>query len=328
MKELKADIKNKIFKRIYLLFGEERLLVNQYAKRIRTAAIDPGMEQMNVETLAGKTSNIDAAIEAAETTAFMSDYRLVVMNGTGLFAAGRKADSERLSEFLPMIPDTTILLCLETDVDKRGRLYKNTAKLGRAIEFKRPPEKELAGWLDKLFAKEGKRLSPASTRMLIQHTAGDMQLLYSEVQKLISYAAGEMIEESDVNAVCVKSLEARIFDLVAAVGNKDSRHALEIFNNMLLMKESPIMVLTMIARQLRMILQCSHLSGSHAPGEIAVIVGIQEFRVKEYLRQSRNFTEAGLISALESVLHSDFNIKTGQAGDKLAVEMLILSLAN
>jgi len=327
MKELKADIRNKDFKRIYLLYGEERFLVEHYAKSIREAAVDPGMEQMNVEVFAGKTGDVNAAIEAAEAMAFMSDYRMVVMNDTGLFTAGRKDDSEKLAAFLPDIPDTTIILCLETGVDRRGRLYKKATEHGRAIEFKRVPEKDLTGWLDKIFAKEGKKLSPRAAQLLIGNTAGDMQLLYNEVQKLVAYSSGNTIEASDAEAVCVKSLETRIFDLVAAVGNKDSRRALEIFNNMLLMKESPIMVLAMIARQLRLILQCKHLSGKHAPGEVAAVLGLRGFMVSDYLRQSRNFTEDGLIAALKSTLDADFCIKTGKVGDKLAVEMLILVLA-
>jgi DNA polymerase-3 subunit delta len=327
MKVLATDIKNKAFMRIYLLFGEERFLVQHYANSIRAAAVDPGMGQMNVEVFAGKNCDVNSALEAAETMAFMSDYRLVVMNDTGLFAAGRKVESEKLVAFLPEIPDTSIILCVETDVDKRGRLYKKTAEIGRAIEFKRLPEKDLSGWLDKLFAKDKKKISPAAARLLMNNTSGDMQLMHNEAEKLVAYAQGDKIEPADVEAVCVKSLETRIFDLVDAIGNKNPRRALEIFNNMLLMKESPIMVLAMIARQLRMVLQCKHLSGSRAPGEIATILGLRSYSVEGYLRQSRNFTEEGLIAALETTLNADFGIKTGGVGDKLAVEMLILSLA-
>ena len=324
MKELKADIKKRDFKRIYLLFGEERFLVHHYAKSIKEAAVDIGMSQMNIEVYTGKACAVNAAIEAAQTTAFMSDYRIVVMDDTGLFATGRKADSENLAAFLPDIPDTTIVLCLETDVDKRGKLYKKTAELGRAIEFKRLPAKQLTDWMDKLFANDGKRLSPEAARMLIDNTAGDMQLLHNEAQKIAAYTKGEVIERSDVEAVCVKSLDTRIFELVAAIGNKDSRHALEIFNNMLLMKESPIMILSMIARQLRIILQCSCLAEEHTPNEIAATLGLREYAVSGYLRQSRNFTKEQLLQALKSVLDADFGIKTGKIGDKLAVEMVIM----
>ena len=324
MKELMKDIKNKDFKRIYLLFGEERFLVNHYAKSIRDAAVDPGMRQMNVEVFTGKACSVDAAIEALETTAFMSDYRMVIMKDSGLFTTGRKNESENLAAFLPDIPDTSIIICLENDIDKRGRLYKKTAELGRAIEFKRLSEKNFNDWMDKIFAKEGKRLTPAAADMLIKNTAADMQLLHNEAMKIVAYASGELIDENDVEAVCVKSFETRIFELVAAVGHKDSRRALEIFNNMLLMKESPIMVLTMIARQLRLILQCSCLSENHAPNEIAAVLGLREYIVRDCLQQSRNFTNEKLIYALKSVLDADFGIKTGRIGDKLAVEMLII----
>ena len=56
MKMLMEDIKNRQFKRVYLLTGEEIYLRNQYRKRLREALTDPE-DTMNVSVYEWKGIN-------------------------------------------------------------------------------------------------------------------------------------------------------------------------------------------------------------------------------------------------------------------------------
>ena len=117
--------------------------------------------------------------------------------------------------------------------------------------------------------------------------------------------------------------------MVEAIGNKKTKIALDIYNNMVLMKESPLMILAMIARQFRIILQSKYLSEKgFYKSDIAKKINQREFVVSECLAQSKNFKKKTLLQALEDCLECDINIKTGKVQDKLGVEMIIIKYSD
>jgi len=326
MKRINADIKENAFKRVYLLFGEERYLVRHYAERLCNAIVPEAARGMNTSRLEGKTVTAGGIEDAAETLPFLSEYRLVFVKDSGLFEAGRKDESEKLAAYLANVPDTCVLVFAESNVDKRGRLYKTADKAGLAVEMKIPEEKELAAWTAKLFREAGLTISGGAAAHLLRTVAHDMEALHAEADKLIAYKGGEGdITVRDIDDICAKALAARVFDLTDAIGAKDAEKALSIYANMLLLKESPLMILAMMARQFRLILQCGLFSAEKIPSEaIAKELALHPFVAKECTRQSARFTGALLKQALRDCLDADIAIKTGGMTDRLAVEMLIV----
>ena len=116
MKMLIEDIKNKQFKNIYLLTGEEIYLRNQYRKRLREALLDPE-DTMNYASFEGKNINPKEVIDLAETMPFFADRRVIEISDSG-FA---KNACPELAEYIPEIPDSTCIILTESEVDKRGK---------------------------------------------------------------------------------------------------------------------------------------------------------------------------------------------------------------
>ena len=113
--------------------------------------------------------------------------------------------------------------------------------------------------------------------------------------------------------------------MVAAIGNKRSAEALKIYNNMLLYKESPIMILAMIARQFRIILQSKYLAKKgKGNDEIAAMIKQRSFVVRECIKQGKNFDNATILDALNDCYECDMKIKRGEIDDRLGVEMIIM----
>jgi len=317
------DIKNGSLKNLYLFYGPERFLINRYVEIAKEHIADSA--GMNVDIFNGRDAGADEIINAAETLPFLSERRLVAVRDSQLFTAGRKADSDRLAEYLAQTPDYTVIIFVETEIDKRGRMYKSVAEFGAAIEFGSPPDNELTRWLVKIAEKGGKRLSHGTAAALLRHVSGSMEDYATEMAKLISFADGDEITISDIEAVCTKSLEAKIFDLVDAIGNKNPETALLMYTNLIFAKESPFDIMSMIARQFRLILQCGHLRKKGlSSAQIAAQLSQREFAARKCVDQSANFTERRLLDALNDCLKTDYNIKTGQMEAKLAVELLIL----
>ena len=326
MKRLNADIKENSFKTVYLLFGEESFLVRHYMDRLSAAIVPEDAQAMNAVRLEGKAVTAEAIEDAAETMPFLCERRLVLVKDSGLFEAGRKDESEQLAAYLPNAPETCTILFVESGVDKRGRLYKTADKAGLAVEMKTPDERDLSTWAAKRLQAAGLAISGGAMAYLLRTVAHDMTSLHAETEKLIAYKGeGGEIGTADIDDICTKALATRIFDLTDAIGAKDAEKALQIYANMLLMKESPLMILAMVARQFRLILQCGHLAAQRMPqAEAAKVLGLHPFVTKECMRQSALFSGAALRQALRDCLDADIAIKTGGMEDKLAVEMLIV----
>jgi len=328
MKELKNDFKANQFKPVYLLYGEEAFLVRYYANLFTERLLDDTM--MNRDVFEGKDFEVDLAIDAANTLPFLNDWRLVYIKDSQLLAAGRKDDTEALAKYLTEIPENTILVFVETAaskaVDKRNRLYKQIVAKGRAVECKQPAEPELIRWITNIFKKKGKEIYPQTARLLLDTVPKGMDQIYAEADKLGDFVGTRcLISPEDIHAVCTKSLEARIFDLVGAVCSGQTEKALVQYHNMLAAKEQPLMMLAMMARQFRMILQCKACAEKNMrQNEIIAQLNLRDFIVRECLRQGQNFTSDRLLEALTDCQDTDIRIKTGLVEGALGVELLIV----
>ncbi|MBS4959861.1 MAG: DNA polymerase III subunit delta [Clostridiales bacterium] len=327
MQELKKDIKEKSFKQCYLLYGSEEYLKQTYGSKLLESMLTKEEEMMNLDLFEGNKCSVSAIIDSAETMPFLALKRVVSVKESGLFGGERKADSEKLAVYLNNIPETTCIIFIESSVDRRSKLYKVLEKKGHAVEMKLPRESELVTWTVREAKKRFLTMTSSVSAYFIRSTGGDLQSLVGELEKLAAYKEnkGEITIE-DIDKVCIKSLETRIFDLVAEIGNRKIEKALEIYHNLLLMKESPIMVLSMIIRQFRLIFQCKVLlEEGKTVKEIAERTGQRDFVIRECVRQASNFTVPSLEQALERCLETDLGVKTGKISQELAVELLILS---
>jgi len=323
MKELNNHIKTRNFARAYLFYGAEAFLLTHWRYALVSAILPPDARDMNMEVFEGKVPAPDI-IAAAETLPFLAGHRLVVVKDSGLFAAGRADDSAEMADYVKNIPDTSILVFIEAEIDKRGRLYKRLNETGLVLEAKPPKEAELINWAVKLAAKKGAVLQRTAASRLVRNSSGDMQNLSNEIEKLVTYKAGGEIDAEDIDLMCAKSLEAKIFDLMRAIGDVDVKRATTLYANLIATKESPLMILAMIARQFRFCLQCGALSKHASQKDIAAQLKLHPFAVREFIETSQNFTEAAMIAALENCLETDFAIKTGQIGDEAGVELLVV----
>lgn len=321
MNVIDTDIKSGSLKRMYLIHGEELYMVREYTARLKAAALGAASEMMNLNVFEGK-ADADSIINASETLPFMSDYRVVLVKDSKLFDAGRKDDTEKLKEYAERVSDTTVICFVEDKVDKRNSLYKAVKKYGACVELNFLKDNELVDWVCK---KSGKRINASVAMHLIGNAGTSMENLESEIDKLVSYSKNGEITTALVDELCTKSPETNIFEMVEAIGKKQPAKALEIYNNMLRMKQSPVYVLKMTARQFKLILECKYLQskGDNAAA-IAEKLSLRSFIVNGCLQQARNFKMSTLVSALQDCAKCDTDFKSGKISDKLGVEVIIL----
>lgn len=320
MKILASDIKSGQFKNAYLICGEEEYLKLNYKNQMIKAIV--GDDTMNLGIYEGKNIDIHEVIDSAETFPFFAEHRLIVMDNTGLFKSG----GEELAEYIAKIPETTIFLFVESDVDKRSKMYKAVKSAGYICEINRQTEQDIALWAARIFDYDGKKITKANMSYLIANVGTDMEVLSREIEKLITYAMDKnVISKEDIDAVCIKQLNVRIFDMIDAISVKNQKKTLDCYYELIAEKEPPMRILYMISRQFNLMLQAKDLSGRGMnKDQIAATMGVQGFIAGKCMNQSRNFTVADLKMGLAESVKTEEMIKSGTMDENIGVEMLLV----
>lgn len=319
MQVLNQDMKERTFKPVYLLFGEEAYLKTSYKNRLKNAII--GDDTMNYSSFEGKGLDLEEVIRLADTMPFFTEHRLILVENSGFF----KNAADKLVEYLPMMPDTTCLLFVESEVDKRSRLYKKVKDLGYAAEMSRQSTAQLAKWAGTILAKEGKKITARTMDVFLSMTGDDMENIRMELEKLISYTMGrDVITEADIEAVCTVRVTSKIFDMVAAIVNRNPRKAMDLYEDLLTLKEPPMRILFLIARQFNQLLQVKELMGQGMDrSAIASRLKLQPFVVGKVMPQAKQFSGEQILSYVKFCVDTEEAVKSGRLQDRLAVELLI-----
>ena len=319
MQTLNQDIKDHTFKPVYLLFGEEAFLRNSYKKRLQEAIV--GDDTMNLSRFEGKGTDADELIRLADTMPFFAERRLILVEDSGFF----KNASEALVQYLPSMPDTTCLVFVESEVDKRSKLYKKVKSLGYAAEMGRQDAAQLGRWAGGILSKEGKKITGHTMELFLSMAGDDMENIRMELEKLISYTWGrEVITDEDVEAVCTVRVSNRIFEMVSAIVSQQTRRAMELYEDLLTLKEPPMRILFLIARQFNQLLQVKELTEKGLERKtIASRLKLPPFVVGKVIPQARQFSRDQILSYVNLCVEAEEAVKTGRLSDRLAVELLI-----
>lgn len=323
MQRINNDIKQDTFKQIYLLYGEERYLKKQYTDRLRKAMCGEG-DNMNTHFYEGKDVPVGEIIDLAETLPFLAPRRVIFISNSGLFKSG----SEKMAEYLAAPNETTFFVFTESEVDKRSKLYKTAQANGTVVEFAIQDENTLKRWIAGILNREGKKITESTVQLFLTKTGTDMENIQMELEKLICYCMDkEVITNEDVEAVCTNRIGNHIFDMINAIANKQTKQALDLYYDLLALKEPPMRILFLIARQCNMLLQVKEMkSRGYDNKAIGSKIGVPPFIAGKYVTQASHFKTGNLKAAVRQCVEAEEAVKTGRINDMMSVELLIVSV--
>lgn len=321
MKSINEDIKTGQFKQVYLLFGEEDYLKKQYKEKLRKSLL-PEDDTVNYAYYEGKGIAAGELIDLAETMPFFAERRLIIVENSGFF----KNASPELAEYIKTMPETACFVFVESEVDKRGRLYKAVKEKGRVTELSRQDEKTLLYWIAAQIKREGKQVKESTARHLIMKSGTDMEILDKELEKLFSYTWGRTeITAEDVDAVCTTQISNQIFAMVEAVAARQQKKALEYYYDLIALKEPPMRILYLLSRQFKLLLEVKGLvKAGQNKAQIAKTAKIHPFVAGKYMKQCASFSTGQLRSIMEAAAEYEELVKTGRLSDRMSVELFIV----
>ena len=321
MKTIDNDIKMGQLKNVYLLYGTEDYLKRQYRDKLKHALVEPD-DTMNFSAYEGKDINPKELIDLSETLPFFKEKRMILVENSGFF----KNSCDDLAEYMSQVPESTCFVFVEEEVDKRSKLFKAASRAGSAVEFETPKEDMLIRWILGRIQREGKKITQSVMQLFLSKTGSDMENIDKELEKLICYTLDKTeISAADVEAICTGQTENKIFEMIDAISAKNQKKALDLYYDLLALKEAPMRILFLIARQFQNLLLIKSMSAKGYPAvSIAKTAGMPSFAVQKNLRQAGAFKITQLKEAIEDCGQAEEDVKTGRMADQLAVELLIV----
>lgn len=320
MNTLNKQLKEGTYSNIYLLYGEESYLIRYYREKLVYGILKDSPEgNVNYHYFEGDDAGEDTIANQAQMLPFFADNMLIMVRNSGLF---RKSNS--LADKLKSMPESTTVIFIEQDIDKRNSLYKYVKASGTIAELVHRSDSELITWVASYLKKGDCLITGRAARLLIAKAGVDMQQLSCEMEKLIAYVGERrQIDIDDVEAVATTMLSRRIFVMMDHIVSGNSLKALELYKDLLVLKENPMSIMALLTRHYNILMQIKELQGE-TDGNIAKRLSIPSFAVRKYKSQASAYNRYQLKKIVADCVATEEGIKEGRIGSQVGIEVLII----
>lgn len=305
-----SDIKQRKFKSIYLLHGEEAYYVDLISDYIEKTVLNDAQKGFDQTVLYGKDVDFSTIVSAAKRYPMMSDYQVIlVKEAQGL---KWKGDDDFLAKYVENPTPTTILVFAykHGKFDKRTKIYKAIEKKGIVFESEKLYENKVAPWIIDELHKTGHKVHPQAAAMMAEYLGTDLSKIANEVQKLVLNVGKEKeISVADIEQNIGISKDFNVFELNTALGKRDALKAIQIVDYFAANpKSNPfVVVLGSLAGYFTKILKYHYLPDKSSK-VVAKELGVHPFFTKEYDLAARNFNRRKVFDII-SVL-KEFDLKS------------------
>ena len=338
---LENNLKTGKTSNLYLLYGEERFLLENTLKKIKKLF---GEMVNGINYIQLDKDNISEIISDIETPAFGFTQKLIIAKDTELFQKSKrgyknssveKQDNKNNNKFehilaeyinnnINIIRDSVILIFIENDVDKND-LYKAIDKNGIICNFEKQKPIEIAKRLKIICNAYKVNIDSSTLNYLIENCGTSLQDLINEIRKQIEYVGKNgTITKQTIDLLATKQFESIIFDLTDNLGKKNIQLAMQVLKNLLNAKE-PIqkIFITLYNHFKKIYITKIAIKNKLNISESLKLKPNQTFLVNKYTMQSKYFKEAELRKILEEFIDLDYKVKNGMMDINIGLESIL-----
>lgn len=326
--QINTLIKENKVPNLVLLCGSENYLKRQFKSKLIEHLL-PGKDSMNLTFFVNKSGKKEESegfereiISVADTTPFFSDKRVIVCENTGFF----KNKSEYISDYLNHVPESTYIIFVENDFNKNLKTSKTVFNNGFIEEYNKPDLSDLRAWVNGKVKARGKTIERDALHSFIKRTDISMDNMEMELNKLLSYCENNpVISDSDVEDICLTSLEEEVFAISNAISERNREKALKAYSDLYALKTDPRQILSLLNKNFREMLNFSiAFSGNMSASEIASVYKMKLYAVEMRLKASNRFSRKSLKKIVLQSQDLMQKMNTGLVNDRTGVEMFIL----
>ena len=306
---------------IYLLTGGDRPKIRRALERLRSRFGAESIETLSAQEIRGHeaVASLNAlGLFAGETG------RLVIVEDVERW---KKQDEDAVAAYVADPVPGAVLALVAAEL-KGSSLPAVCAKAGEVLTYEVPRPRDLPGWVRAQFERFEAQADGEAARALVELVGEDVNALATEVEKLVTWAAGEPVGRREVELVAAPAHEATAWAIMDAWGARDLPAALVACQSDLERGADPFAVAMRLSSQVALVRQAQALSEEGlGVKDIAKRLRKHEFRVRKALGHAENYTRDELDEAVIRIAELDAALKgASRLAGELEVERAIVEL--
>lgn len=339
--DLRKQLRERKFSPVYLLFGAETFLRDLAAKTIVDLAMgDAPLREFNEIEHSLSESKIQYALSDAEQLPMAAARRTVKITNVVVSANSKKdnlkeEDEEILDRYLLRPVETSIVIFVADELDKRRKVSKLLLEKCFAVEFPALNDNELIFWTKTKLKEQNLQADENALRLLIGLVGNNLRRLTNEIEKLaVAALPDSLITNELVESLVPNSRELSNFELTDYLISKNKTKALHILKKILDDGAEPLMLLGLIASNFHRLFLAKELMRQGVErNEVARIMRLPYNKQEDFLATARRADEKTLSLIMRRIAAADVAVKTsigggGNTGSRLQIEMLVGELVS
>jgi DNA polymerase III subunit delta len=324
--QLQQSIKQGRIEPLYLLLGAETYLRDAAARAIADEALSGTLlREFNEFKFSLLSTSVQEVVAAAEQFPMMSERRFIAITDFGKL---RESDEETLLRYVLKPSESSVVVFITADLDKRKKLTKALLDRCAVVEFPPVQDAEAKAWArDHL-----KRLKVLADRQvlgeIVRLVGTDIQTLTTELDKLATASLDTgRITADMVDDLIGRSRELSNWELGDHLIARNRKRALETLHRLLEDGAEPVMLIGMIAGNYRRLALAKDLLTRQGRQEVFRVIRMPPFKQNEFITTIQQLSESDIARGIQRIAAADLAIKTSQATPRLQLEMLVCELA-
>ena len=320
---------------IYLICSNSFHLMEEELKKILKDSPYSSFDLNGVE--------LDDVLEEASYFSLFDEKKYMVVKNAQIFSASKRKGKEeenveeekiskkdeKLLQYLNEPNDNTVLIfTLNGKADTKKKICKIIKDRYKFIQIEDLKPKEIYSRVEKSLKEDGYKIDSNTGYYIVNNALNNYDLAINEVAKIkLYYGKGCTIKYEDVVNIVSKNIEDNNFKFIDTVISKDIKEAFKIYDDLMIQKVEPIMLMSMLAKEVRNMLLVKKIMKTKSKKDMIEILGLKfDFQIDKLISNSYNFSEEKLEGYLVLLSDLDYKIKRGKISNKLALEMFIMDI--
>ncbi|MFH0857018.1 MAG: DNA polymerase III subunit delta [bacterium] len=288
---------------------------------------------LNLTEIDGEKITFGDFKKEISTVSFMARKRMIILRS--IIKSKKKELQKEIVEYLKLTvekDEDNILIFYEEDASAKEPLVKFLAGGGKnksgvlRQEFPLLKGADLRNWIIKAVKEKGANIDMPAVNMLMERIGSDLWQMNNELEKLACYDKNITCE--NIKKFVKTKDDENIFNLTDAIGGKNKKLALKLLTEELRAGVNINYILTMLARQYRLLLETQDYVEKSGGGYINSAAVARDLKLHPYVAQKlstqvKMYKYDDLKNLYGEIMRIDFKSKTSSVNIELLLDMMI-----
>lgn len=301
--------------KIYFFYGEEKYDIEQSVQKIKK---EFGNLELGINLFYIDSENVQNLGQISSGVSFFGEEKLIIMKNTKLKFDVDFIEKEKESGKTYII--------IEDSVDKRTSEYKKLSKIAETKEFKFMDQKQIIAYIMKILEKCSLKIDYKTAEYMAEVCGENKANIINELNKIVLYkGSGNTVDKETIDKVCVKTLNAKIFDMLDFIVNKDHKNGILLLDELLIQKEAIVKIYIMLYKQVKQMYMIKILKEKRE-NDIATKLQIHPYVFQKLSKTSDKYRIDELKSIMKSFDKYDEATKSGGMDFEVGLKKIICSM--